>query len=592
MIATVVQRSGILSTHAAGQGIGGFPDAPAAGSMQAPILALVPPAAAAIGEAAKPAAAGHIYHLSDGNKLASELRQQLETDGYEVKPVGTVDDLAELLVSLSPPQLVLVDTSCMSDLATVGTARRDAQKRSHSAQRIQMVVMAAEDNLRSRLDAHRAGADALLFPPFNAPEISRQLQSLMMPSVEEQMRVLIVEDDCAQALFAQSVLINAGMQVHVENDPMHVLESLKSLQPDLVLMDLHMPLANGVELTALIRALPAFMYLPIVFLSGENDPDVRFEAINSGGDDFLSKPIRPKNLIVAVQNRVRRMRALRQHQPAPDTLDDASGPKRNQPSIGAKPPSQESALIEQLRGAISNDGFELVYQPIATVQGSQEEQYQTLLRMRDADGRLVPAAEFLPLAERAGLVVEIDRWVLTHAMQVVRQQRDGGRAMRLFIPQAMATFSTADQGAWLTAELASHELSGSALVLECRLDEALLDPSGLLTFANAVRNDDVQLCLGQYEHTTDASSLLDKIPLGYIKLALKYVASNASRDVRDELHMLIDRAHKLYIQVIGHRVEDAAVAATLWMTGIDYIQGNLVQGAISALDFDFNAAVL
>jgi EAL domain-containing protein (putative c-di-GMP-specific phosphodiesterase class I) len=44
--------------------------------------------------------------------------------------------------------------------------------------------------------------------------------------------------------------------------------------------------------------------------------------------------------------------------------------------------------------------------------------------------------------------------------------------------------------------------------------------------------------------------------------------------------------------VIGHRVEDAQSAATLWMSGIDYIQGNLVQGVSDALDFDFNAAVL
>jgi EAL domain-containing protein (putative c-di-GMP-specific phosphodiesterase class I) len=56
--------------------------------------------------------------------------------------------------------------------------------------------------------------------------------------------------------------------------------------------------------------------------------------------------------------------------------------------------------------------------------------------------------------------------------------------------------------------------------------------------------------------------------------------------------VIINRAHELGIQVVGHRVEDAQSAATLWMSGIDFIQGNLVQGAAGALDFDFNAAVL
>lgn len=721
------------------------PDERGTGPMSSPTRTSPLHVVAVTSETDQPAAsmaatAPRVCLFSDGNALAVELGQRLAADGYAIESIDTIDRLTDSLVGLSP-QLVLIDSSRMADLATVGTTCREAEQRSHNPQRIQLMAMAAQDNLQWRLEARRAGVDVLLFPPFNVAEIVRRLQVHLAPAVEPKVRVLIVEDDRAQALFAESVLTNAGMQVQVEPEPMHVLESLTALQPDLVLMDLHMPLANGVELTALIREHPAFMHLPIVFLSGENDPDVRLEAINSGGDDFLSKPIRPKNLIVAVQNRVRRMRAMKHHVPAPGALDDATGlyrrafvrdrindalgttsdqnpiaggvlyvelddlvalrdrlglvavdelfvsagrmlasvlgeqaeaagindnaflifatnldddgldalakrlrdqlmqhpfeaggksirlhvsvgicplhlacgdanalldtaerasreartseqgVKRCQPSIGVEP-NREAALIERLHEAISSNSFELIYQPITAVQGSQEAQYQTLLRMRDASGQLLPAAEILPLAERNGLVIDIDRWVISRALSVVRQERDNGREVRLFIPQSMATFAAVGQAAWLKAALAADEISGSALVLESRLEETLLNPAALVAFANTMRDDGVQLCIGQYEHTADASRLLDQVPLGYIKLASKYVASDASRDVRDELHMLIDRAHKLYIQVIGHRVEDTSVAATLWMSGIDYIQGNLVQGAASALDFDFNTAVL
>jgi PleD family two-component response regulator/EAL domain-containing protein (putative c-di-GMP-specific phosphodiesterase class I) len=726
------------------------PDAPAASAMPPPNQAPTAPAAAAKNETAKATAtsattARRIYHLSDGNALAFELGQRLESDGYEVEPVETVEELSELLMSLSP-QLVLVDSSRMPDLTAVGTARRDTQQRSHNQQRIQLVAMASQDNLQSRLDARRAGVDVLLFPPFNASEVLRQLQALLAPMAEEKVRVLIVEDDRAQALFAQSVLTNAGMLAQVEQDPMHVLEALEALHPDLVLMDLHMPHANGVELTGLIREHPAFMRTPIVFLSGENDPDARFEAINAGGDDFLSKPIRPKHLIAAVQNRVRRMRTL-DKQVAPlgardeatglyrrafvlDRVNDALGtsmdqrgadqdsavggalfleidgaaalrdrlglaaleqlmvaaghtvaaalgeqhvgarindnaflvlavdlddnaldalaqrlrdqilqsafeaggkPMRLRASVGIcalrygfgdasallntaeracrearindqgvkryEPPkaaevNHEAALIEQLREAISSDGFGLIYQPIVAVQGGQGAQYQTLLRMRDASGRLLPAAEILPLAERARLMLDIDRWVLTRAMSVVRQQRESGRSVRLFIPQAMTSFAAKEQGGWLKAELAANELSGSALVLECRLEDALLNPPALATFGNAMQADGVRLCLGQFEQSTDATRLIEHISFGFIKLAPKYVAADVPQTVRDELRSMIDHAHRLGIQVIGHRVEDAQTAATLWMSGIDYIQGNLVQSAAGALDFDFNVAVL
>jgi diguanylate cyclase (GGDEF)-like protein len=64
------------------------------------------------------------------------------------------------------------------------------------------------------------------------------------------------------------------------------------------------------ELTAIIREREAFINTPIVFLSGEHDEEKHFEALNAGGDDFLSKPIRPKHLISAVTNRARRARTL------------------------------------------------------------------------------------------------------------------------------------------------------------------------------------------------------------------------------------------------------------------------------------------
>jgi EAL domain-containing protein (putative c-di-GMP-specific phosphodiesterase class I) len=156
----------------------------------------------------------------------------------------------------------------------------------------------------------------------------------------------------------------------------------------------------------------------------------------------------------------------------------------------------------------------------------------------------------------------------------------------------MTTFTTKGQADWLKAELSALDVAGSSLVLESRLEDALLNPPALAEFANAMREEGVQMCLGQFERSDGAFRLLDVIRPEFLKLAFKYVAPNAPQDLRNELRGVIDDAHRLGIQVIGPRVEDARSAATLWMSGIDYIQGNLVQGVSDALDFDFNAAVL
>ncbi len=134
---------------------------------------------------------------------------------------------------------------------------------------------------------------------------------------ETPFRILIVEDDRPQALFAQSVLHGAGMQAEVEMRPEGVLEAIARFDPDLILMDLHMPGLDGMRLTSLVRQQPDRQLLPIVFLTGDPDPERQFEVLEAGADDFLSKPVRPRHLIAAVANRIQRARAQREQSVAP-----------------------------------------------------------------------------------------------------------------------------------------------------------------------------------------------------------------------------------------------------------------------------------
>jgi EAL domain-containing protein (putative c-di-GMP-specific phosphodiesterase class I) len=89
-----------------------------------------------------------------------------------------------------------------------------------------------------------------------------------------------------------------------------------------------------------------------------------------------------------------------------------------------------------------------------------------------------------------------------------------------------------------------------------------------------------------------ADVVLDRLPVSFIKLAPKFVAGTQSPTLKNELSQLVTKAHKKGLMVVAQRVEDAQAAATLWMSGIDFIQGNLVQPADKNLAFDFQAAVL
>ena len=552
-------------------------------------------------------------------------------------------------------------------------------------------------------------------------------------SEEAPYRVLVVEDDASQALFAEGVMRSAGIQARAVRTAAEVMPAMEEFRPELVLMDLHMPGMSGTELTMSIRAHADFAHVPIVFLTGDQDPERQFEALEQGADDFLSKPIRPRHLMAAVHSRIKRARAL--HRKRPDdagrdaesglhyrpyllrgiaaalaadddggalfveiqntaalrerygyagfehlmhevgrrcaqvsgvypaarindsaflvyaagcegaqlealarTLRDGIGappieyggmPQRLRAVIGYSPLGLFSdagslldaveqtartarsaqiglaeyipaviasepvdALVVAMRTGLAECSFELLFQPIVSVAGGNDAQFQTLLRLRDADGTLHRAASLIPAAEAAGLMPDIDRWVLREAIELLHRRQDEGRQVRLFVSQSPRTLADDAHAQWLQECIASHAIDSASLVIDLRLDDALVHGMTLRHFGEMLLSSGVRLCLSQFVQSPEAEALLQQLPLAYLRLSPRYSDAHSDPKLRDELRGMIDRAHRLGLQVIGPQVEDPQSAATLWMSGIDFIQGNLVQQAEVNLEFDFTHAVL
>jgi PleD family two-component response regulator/EAL domain-containing protein (putative c-di-GMP-specific phosphodiesterase class I) len=585
-------------------------------------------------------------------------------------------------------------------------------------------------------------------PPPVAVNSEAQVEAATEPTVEETApkvmpadqsepayRVLIVEDDRSQALFAQTVLRGAGIEAQVVALASETMAALQSFHPDLVLMDLHMPGLSGTELTAQIRANSALANLPVVFLTGDSDPDSHVEALDSGGDDYLRKPVRPKHLVAAVQNRIRRARAIKaqreqevrrhpltglltrtfmlqqlgklfpaQRQGAihflvvegagalrdrygyaaldailiesgrllaqiagerdatrlndntflvyspdlvPDRMLDAARELRdgfarhafsadNEPLrlrvcvgyvdlahgfgdagaalaaaeealraararpnaiAGYEPPQQvdseqAGAELQRLQDALKENRIELAFQPIVSVVGSENVQYQTLMRLRDRDGQLHTAGEIMPSAERAGMVHDIDRRVLTRAISILDERVRSGRSARLFVPQAARSLGQDGYGQWLLDALQAKGIDGSLLVVDVRLGDALIYAVLLREFCQRMVGAGVRLCLSHYQSNPESDALLAQLPLSYVRLSPHYSGNIEQASVQDEMRLVIERAHRLGLQVIGQHVENPQTAATLWLSGIDFLQGDLVQRAANAMDFDFQHSLL
>ena len=237
----------------------------------------------------------------------AEIARALAERGFGLRVFYEGDSLSEALLQKIPAVLI-AEAALMPALSEL--LDNLERERPGLSMRLPLVALNREVSAARRLSAALGGAEAYLEAP-RVAELVEQVLLLTAPHNDEPYQVLIVDDDRQQAMYCAGVLKRKGMVVQAALSAEEALLALTKTFPDLVLMDLYLPGLNGMELTALLRQRSDSLVLPIVFLSGEQDTQKRFDALNIGGDDYLTKPIRPRHLTSAVASRIRRVRALR-----------------------------------------------------------------------------------------------------------------------------------------------------------------------------------------------------------------------------------------------------------------------------------------
>lgn len=179
------------------------------------------------------------------------------------------------------------------------------------ALRCPTMLIAGQTSFELQLAAARARVDAVLPRPVDGGELGEWLEHFAGKREPRTPSILLVDDDPLLAeVFAEALRL-AGMTVSIVSDPTEVLSRLNMVPPDLILMDVHMPGVDGIELARMIRQSRRHLSLPIVFLSAEQDANRQMQARRWGGDDFIAKPIEPQRLASLVRLKAERSGALR-----------------------------------------------------------------------------------------------------------------------------------------------------------------------------------------------------------------------------------------------------------------------------------------
>lgn len=175
-----------------------------------------------------------------------------------------------------------------------------------------VIAISTNSGLYERIDAIRMGATAFVTTPVNDDQVLAELISLTERYETDPYQVLVIDDQVSVASYIAEVLGDAGFKVHTISDPVtELMPYLQNHIPDLILLDLYMPGINGQELAGVIRQQESLLSVPIVFLSNEYSQTIQVQAMATGADVFLCKPVQPLDLLYAVESRIRRGRAVR-----------------------------------------------------------------------------------------------------------------------------------------------------------------------------------------------------------------------------------------------------------------------------------------
>jgi len=248
-----------------------------------------------------------IYIALLDTERAERLAQQMEYFGVTIQIVHNADDFRTMMDSRHPAVIVM-DV----DFGGAGAGIQLAREIQTGLERKLPVLFYShqEADTPFRLAAVRAGGQEFYTGTLDSARLLEKIETLTRTVYYDPIRALVVDDSRAQAMATEMALNSAGIVTRTLTQPGAVMAHLAEFVPDLIILDMYMPECIGTELAKVIRQHERYVSVPIIYLSAEDDLDKQLDAMSEGGDDFLTKPIKPRHLIATVRTRAARARSL------------------------------------------------------------------------------------------------------------------------------------------------------------------------------------------------------------------------------------------------------------------------------------------
>jgi diguanylate cyclase (GGDEF)-like protein/PAS domain S-box-containing protein len=239
----------------------------------------------------------------------------------------------------------------------------------------------------------------------------------------------------------------------------------------------------------------------------------------------------------------------------------------NQVSVYRGQASVGLTWVDQIRAALSEGRFVLYAQPIVALASGRVERHELLIKMLADTGDVIPAAAFLPTAERFALITEIDRWVVARGLELAAD----GMAVAI----NLSGRSIGDRTILAMARAAiDGGLDPQRVIFEITETAATTNMPAAHDFANRLTELGCDLALDDFGTGFGAFTYLKHLPAAVLKIDIDFVRDIATNPTDQQVVQAIVRiAHVLGKKTVAEGIEDTSTLALLREYGVDYGQG-------------------
>jgi len=252
----------------------------------------------------------------------------------------------------------------------------------------------------------------------------------------------------------------------------------------------------------------------------------------------------------------------------------------------------DSLFKEQITQALKKDRFVLHYQPIISLHGDTDERYEVFIRMiSDESKELVMPQDFLPAAERIGMAIAIDRWVLYRVIQDLVKRIKQGKHTRFFIKLSAPSIKDEALTEWISFQIKDKGLPENSLIFEVKESVAVTNLKFAKDLAVNLKKLKCGLVLDDFGSGTNPFQLLEHIDADYVRLDKSFMNDLADNPQNQEnISKLAEQVSVLGKFTIAQFVKDANSLSILWGMGVNFIQGYFLQEPQAEMNYDFTNA--